>query len=688
MEYYPSEESDQGRIFDRRVVRRLLALMRPYVRYLLFACLFLFVGAAMELSYPYITRLVIDGYIVKTGRRVSVAHDPSWPALADGGYFVTQRDLASVDPSLLRRWERDGTLSAERYYYINAAACDSSMRAVIERYPTVFGTAGDLVIADYAALKSLSGSELQRLRGSDMRGVLRLALLFLGFIIIGAVATFMQVFLIELTGQRFMHSLRLKIFGKLQTLDLAFFDRNPVGRLVTRSTNDVEAINEAFTGVFAMLARDSVMLIGIVAIMFTINWRLALIALAVVPPVGVLTWFFRMRVLAIYRLVRRKLAVLNAKLQENLSGIRVIKIFAQEPASRRQFDDVNQDYLQANLREVVLMSFFRPVIEIVSALGMGLVIYYGGGWVISGTVSLGILVAFIAYGEMFFRPIRELTESFTLLQSAMASSERIFQLLDEPMSIVNRPNSRPLEKVEGAIEFRNVWFAYEREEWVLRNVSFRVAPGEHVAIVGHTGAGKTSIINLISRLYEIQKGSILIDGVEIRDITLDSLRSKIGVVMQDVFLFAGDIRSNIRLNRPLEDEQVRLIAAHINADRFIDRFPNKYEESVMERGVTLSTGERQLLSFARALAFDPRIMVLDEATANIDSETERLIQDGLRKLITGRTSIIIAHRLSTIKDVDRIYVLHRGEIKEVGTHEELLAQKGIYHNLYRLQTLH
>jgi len=478
----------------------------------------------------------------------------------------------------------------------------------------------------------------------------------------------------------------MRIFKKLQRLNVQFFDRNPVGRLVTRATNDVEAINEAFTQVFARFLKDLLLLIGIIIIMLSMNLRLALIAFTVIPPLLIITSYFRLKARKIYRLVRIKLAKLNATLQENLSGVRVIKIFNRERESLKTFDLINEEYLKINLKQVFLMSYFRPAIEIISSLGIALVLYYGGGDVISGKISLGILVAFITYVEMFFRPIRQLTESYTLLQSAMASSERIFLLLDEEIKIQSRTEAIELKEVGGSVEFKDVWFRYDKE-WVLKGVSFNVAPGEKVAIVGPTGAGKTSIISLISRLYEMEKGSIRIDGRDIRDITLSSLRSNIGVVPQDVFLFAGDIKSNIRLNLALPDEKVKQISTYINADRFIDRFPERYDQQVAERGITFSTGERQLLSFARALAFDPKILILDEATANIDTETEKLIQDGLKKLLIGRTAIIIAHRLSTIKGADRIYVLHKGEIKEVGTHEELIKKGGIYYHLYQLQSL-
>jgi ATP-binding cassette subfamily B protein/subfamily B ATP-binding cassette protein MsbA len=687
MNGHSADEKEIGKVFDRKIAARLIRYMRPFLKYLAFSAVFLIIAAAVELSYPFLIKTSIDNYIVKSGRKATGQLSPGFIPLKEDRWFATQSILGKTDPAILRRAERDGKLLPERYYYVFKSEADDRIRTVIARNPADFEEYPDLYIIAYDRIRRLTGRDLMALRHRDYSGIMKIVLIFAVIIFTGAIANFVQIYLTQYAGQQFMHEMRLRVFRKLQHSDLSFFDRNPVGRLVTRATNDVEAINEAFSQVFTTLFRDILMLAGIIIIMLTINVRLALICFVVIPLVLIMTSYFRIRARDIYREVRTRLARLNATLQENYSGIRVIKIFNQQTDNQARFDRVNEDYLRVNLKEVVLMSFFRPIIEIISSLGIGLIIYYGGGQVMMGKISLGVIVAFTSYVEMFFRPIRELTESYTLLQSAMASSERIFLLLDEEIKIRPVRDPRPLDSVKGEIEFRKVWFSYQEPEWVLKDVSFRVAPGEHVAIVGPTGAGKTSIISLISRLYEIQRGQILIDGIDIRDVPPAVLRAKIGVVMQDVFLFAGDIKSNIRLNRPLTDEAVKTIAAYINADRFIDRFPNKFDENVMERGVTFSTGERQLLSFARVLAFDPRILVLDEATANIDTETERLIQEGLKKLMVNRTSIIIAHRLSTIKEVDRIYVIHKGEIKETGTHPELLARKGIYYNLYKLQSL-
>jgi ATP-binding cassette subfamily B multidrug efflux pump len=687
MHPFHHEEQDIGKVFDWGIIKRLLKLIKPYLKYLIIASGFLVIAAGVEILYPYMIKVAIDDYIVKSGRKIYDI-DKLGEVLNIGGdtYFATQEQLEEIDAGLLRRLENENKLSPERYYYFNTEKADDRIRDLVVKRSDLFEEYGNLVLIDYENLKKLKTSEIAILRHEDINGVMKIVIIFICVILFGAIANYIQIYLSQYAGQLFMHAIRTRVFAKLQSLHLAFFDRNPVGRLVTRATNDVEAINEAFTQVFAELTKDVLLLVGIIVIMMMINFRLALICFIVIPILLVVTFYFRIRARNIYRLVRTKLANLNARLQENLSGIRVIRIFTKEKENLENFDDVNKEYLTANLKQVMLMSFFRPLIEIISSLGIGLVLYYGGGNVITGKVSLGVLVAFISYVEMFFRPIRQLTESYTLLQSAMASSERIFLLLDEKIGVVAGARAKDIQKIKGAIEFKNVWFKYDKD-WVLKDISFKVPAGEHVAFVGPTGSGKTSIISLISRLYDIQKGTILIDGVDVKDIMLPTLRSQIGVVPQDIFLFAGDIKSNIRLNLTLSDDRVREIATYINADKFIKRFPNEYDENVAERGVTFSTGERQLLSFARALAFEPRILVLDEATANIDAETEMLIQDGLNKLLKGRTAILIAHRLSTIKDVDCIYVVQEGEIAEVGTHHELIRQKGIYYNLYQLQSL-
>jgi ATP-binding cassette subfamily B multidrug efflux pump len=586
------DEHEVGKVIDLKILLRLFGFMKPFLKYLLLAAVLLVFAAGAELVYPYLTKVAIDEHIVKTGKKVTnVSPAEGFIPLDDTTYFAFQNVLQKTDARILKNWEQEGNVSDDAYYFLFTDSAGEAPLEVVRAHAEIFEQHDNLVIARYVDLKSLSATEIMRLRSRDIAGVVRVVVIFLVIIMLGTLAGYGQIYSSQYAGQLFMHLIRSRVFKKLQQLHLAFFDRNPVGRLVTRATNDIEAINEAFTQVFAQLLRQVLLLVGIIITMLVVNTRLAIIAFAVIPVLLFVTFYFRIKARKIFREVRLKLAKLNALLQENLSGIRIIKIFIKEKENLSAFDDVNREYLNANLKHVVLMSYFRPLIEIISSVGIGLVLYYGGGQVITSKVSLGVLVAFITYVQMFFRPIRELTESYTLLQSAMASSERIFMLLDEKVTIHAKKDAIPLKNVRGEIEFNHVWFRYDKD-WVLKDISFRVRPGEHVAFVGPTGSGKTSIISLISRLYEIQRGTISVDEIDIRDICLPSLRSKIGVVPQDVFLFAGDIRSNIRLNLALTDERIEEIASYINADRFINRFPHGYQQNVAERGVTFSAGTR------------------------------------------------------------------------------------------------
>ncbi|SHK01235.1 ATP-binding cassette, subfamily B [Anaerobranca californiensis DSM 14826] len=441
-----------------------------------------------------------------------------------------------------------------------------------------------------------------------------------------------------------------------------------------------------FTGVLVNLFKDIFILLGIMIVMLRLNLRLALTVFSILPIVLFASLFFRIKAREAYREVRTRLARINANIAENISGMKIVQIFNQQQKKFNQFDEINKGYLASSLKEIKVFAVYRPFIDLLYYLALTILIWFGGGSVLRGTLEFGVLFAFVSYVQMFFQPINDLTEKYNILQASMASSERIFQLLDKEEDIKNPQNPVPLTKVEGKIEFKNVWFAYKEGEWVLRDVSFTINPGETVAFVGATGAGKTSIISLISRFYDIQKGEILIDGVNIKDVNQQELRKHIGVVLQDVFLFSGNVKENIRLNNEnITDEDIKRIAQTINAHHFIEKLPQKYDEEVQERGSTFSAGQRQLLAFARALAFDPAILVLDEATANIDTETEELIQKALTKLIEGRTTIIVAHRLSTIQNADKIIVMHKGKVREMGTHQELLEKGGLYYDLYQLQ---
>jgi ATP-binding cassette, subfamily B, multidrug efflux pump len=526
----------------------------------------------------------------------------------------------------------------------------------------------------------------QNIRNGDLVGLNRIAALYLVILIAVFALSFGQTWVMNLMGQRIMYDLRVQLFRHLQGLEVAFFDRNPVGRLMTRVTTDVDTLNELFTSGVISVFGDVCTLAGIVVILFLIDFKLALTIFSVVPLLFLVTFVFKLKVRDSFRRVRTAIARISAFLQENITGTAVVQLFVQEKKQYTRFTGINREHLNANLQSIFYYAVFFPLLELLGALAIALIVWYGGVRVFEGTLTLGALVAFVQYSERFFRPISDLSEKYTILQSAMASSERIFKLLDTPPAIVSPSEPRADTIQEGRVEFRGVRFAYNHGDTVLHDISFKVEPGERVALVGATGAGKSTIINLLSRFYDVQEGEILIDNLDIRDYNLQGLRRSVGIVLQDVFLFSGSIAENIRLGSDrITDQQVRWASETAHASRFIERLPGAYGANVGERGATLSVGQKQLLAFARALAHNPKILVLDEATSSIDTDTEILIRDALEKLLAGRTSIIIAHRLSTIQNADRIIVLHRGRIRETGTHQELLKLKGIYWKLYQLQ---
>ncbi|HHY78869.1 MAG TPA: ABC transporter ATP-binding protein [Thermoanaerobacter sp.] len=519
-----------------------------------------------------------------------------------------------------------------------------------------------------------------------INGVTHIGILYLIIITVAFIINYGQIYLIQYTGQKIIFNLRQQIFEHLQSLSLSFFDKNPVGRLVTRVTNDTDTLNELYTSVIANLFNDIFIILGIIIAMVSYNVKLALISLSTIPLIIGGMYIYRKLASQAYRLVRVRLARINAFLSEHISGMKIVQLFVTEHKKSKEFEKINKDYYDANMRQLTIFAIFRPSMDVIYSLTLALLIWYGGKDIISHKIEFGVLYAFVNYLQQLFQPIFDISEKYDILQSAMASAERIFILLDTKEQIKDPEKPIPLEDIQGKIEFKNVWFSYNGKEWVLKDVSFVVNPGETVAFVGATGAGKSSIISLLSRFYDIQKGEILIDGIDIRKVRQQDLRKHIGVVLQDVFLFTGDIKSNIRLNnKNITDNDIYMVAKYVNAHHFIKKLPEGYESKVTERGSTLSAGQRQLLAFARALAFNPKILVLDEATANIDTETERLIQDALKKLTKGRTTLVIAHRLSTIQHADKIIVLHKGRIREMGTHNELLQKKGLYYNLYMLQ---
>jgi ATP-binding cassette subfamily B protein len=521
----------------------------------------------------------------------------------------------------------------------------------------------------------------------DLSGLNVLALAFFALLVGTFALEFAQTWLMQMTGQRIMFDMRMQIYRHLQRLSLRYFDRNPVGRLMTRVTSDVEVLNELFSAGVVSVFGDVFVLAGIMIVMLTMNWKLALITFSVLPLIILVTQWFRRHVRESYRQVRLWIAKINAFLQEHITGMATVQLFRQEARTFAAFDAINVGHRNANIDSIFYYAVFYPAVEVIAALASALIIWWGGWWTLQQTLTLGSLVAFLQYSRRFFEPISDLSEKFNMLQSAMASSERIFKLLDTPVEVAppDVPKARPAGAA-GHIVFDQVWFAYRDEDYVLKDVSFEVHPGERVGIVGATGAGKSTVVNLLMRFYDVSRGRITVDGVDVRELDPGELRKLFGLVLQDVHLFSGTIAGNIRLGSDvITEDRVRQAAEAVHADAFIRNLPQGYDTPVVERGATLSVGQKQLLSFARALAFSPQILILDEATSSVDTETELLIRDALHVLMAGRTTIAIAHRLSTIQDMDKILVFHKGGLREMGTHQELLAARGIYHKLYQLQ---
>ena len=658
------EDKVEGKQYDSKLMKRLLAYAKPYWKFLLIAMVFMMLVTALDLLRPYLLKIAIDEYITgyENPMYETEVNDDYDGVVYQGKEYIRIDDLEENDIDALDNYPKVNIKQYDSKYYI-----------------------GDLD-SDIEARTMLDNDSYALFRQRDIAGINKLALFFIIAILFAFVFNYAQVVILNYTSQKIIYNIRQELYEHIQSLSISYFDKNPIGRLVTRVSNDTENLNEMYTSVLVNLFKDLFMLAGITFIMFQMNATLAIISLTFIPLVIIASIIFRKKVRVLYRLSRAQLAKINSKLNENISGMRTIQIFQKQKKMARSFEEINNDYLETTKKEIKLFAIFRPSMEVIRSLAMAAIIYYAGGEVISGALEFGVLYAFIEYLQRFFQPILDLTEKYNIMQSAMASSERIFNILDEEASIENQKNPIIKDHLDGKIEFKNVWFAYVDEDWVLKDVSFTINPGETAAFVGATGAGKSSIINLITRFYDIQSGEILIDGVNVKSYDKENLRRKIGVVLQDVFVFTGTIEDNIRLNnKNISKERLMEVSKHVNADHFIDKLPHKYDEEVMERGSTLSSGERQLLAFARTLAYDPNILILDEATSNIDTDTELLIQDALAKLIENRTTIAVAHRLSTIQHANKIIVLSKGVIKEMGNHQELLAREGMYYDLYRLQ---
>lgn len=632
---------------------------------------------AVELYRPIIIGNAIDQYIngyyhPYVEADVSASDAINWNGLVlSRNQAVSKADSASFYQIFL--W-KDHYYMAENLTRTECTALQNADTSVLKNYVK-------------EGAQKLTSNDLKVLRQNDFKGILKAGILFLLLLFSGFFLNLADTWLLQKMGQQIVYKLREETFTHIHSLSLSFFNTTPVGKLVTRVSNDTEAVNELFSTILVKLFKNVVKIIGYAVVMLSINVKMASISFLLLPLVAILTFVFRHLSRKAYQITRNKITELNTFLSEHISGMKLIQIFAREKEKYSEFEGKSMELYRANFREIMTFAIFRPSIYLVSVIAMILVIRTGSLSVLNGSLSLGTLFVFITYISSFFEPIQELSEQLGTLQSSIASAEKIFSVLDVKPEIVSPADPAPVN-ILGEIEFRHVWFAYEEENYILKDVSFVIHPGEKAAFVGATGAGKSTILNLIGRYFDIQKGQILIDGIDIHEIDLDVLRGAIGQVQQDVFIFTGDIKSNISLNNEaISPDDVRRAAEIVNADPFIQKLPHGYDEPVTERGSTLSAGQRQLLSFARTLAYDPKILVLDEATANIDTETETLITQALARLMDGRTTIMVAHRLSTIQHADKIIVMHHGEIKESGTHQELLAKDGLYKKLYELQLM-
>ena len=658
-------------------MKRLLSYLKPHKWVMTLATVLVLFIIAVELYRPIIVGNAIDQYIngyyhPYVEADVSASDAINWNGLVlSRDQAVSKADSASFYQIFL--W-KDHYYMAENLTRSECTALQNADTSVLKNYVR-------------EGAQKLTSNDLKILRQNDFKGILKAGILFLLLLFSGFFLNLADTWLLQKMGQQIVYKLREETFTHIHSLSLSFFNTTPVGKLVTRVSNDTEAVNELFSTILVKLFKNVVKIIGYAVVMLSINVKMAGISFLLLPLVAILTFVFRHLSRKAYQITRNKITELNTFLSEHISGMKLIQIFAREKEKYSEFEGKSMELYRANFREIMTFAIFRPSIYLVSVIAMILVIRTGSLSVLNGSLSLGTLFVFITYISSFFEPIQELSEQLGTLQSSIASAEKIFSVLDVKPEIVSPTDPAPVN-ILGEIEFRHVWFAYEEENYILKDVSFVIHPGEKAAFVGATGAGKSTILNLIGRYFDIQKGQILIDGIDIHEIDLDVLRGAIGQVQQDVFIFTGDIKSNISLNNEaISPDDVRRAAEIVNADPFIQKLPHGYDEPVTERGSTLSAGQRQLLSFARTLAYDPKILVLDEATANIDTETETLITQALARLMDGRTTIMVAHRLSTIQHADKIIVMHHGEIKESGTHQELLAKDGLYKKLYELQLM-
>ena len=671
MENYNNEEESISKEYDSKIMKRLLTYAKPYTWYIVLVIVIMLLVTAMDLARPLLIKNAIDNNLMGYNKAYTIVSEPLENSIMLGEKYLVQGDIKNGEPCSM-------VYLNNSYYIIHGKVQENSSFIInVNRF-----VQGDKT---YKADK-LKTEDLKVLRKTDAEQVIRTAFYIVLIAVFMFILNYIQTYILQYTGQKIVFTIREGVFKQVEGLSLSFFDKNPVGRLVTRVTNDVETLNEMYTAVIVNLFKDFFLLVGIVIAMFILDVKLALIAVGALPFVMLTAYIFKKYDREAYRKVRARLARINSSMSENISGMKTVQVFGKQEKKFKEFEKVNNSYKEASMEQIKVFAVFRPTMDLLSSLTLAVLLWFGGVGAISGGLKLGVLFAFISYLMQFFQPIFDLTEKYDILQSSMASAERIFMLMDNEEKINNIKEPIEVDRLQGNIEFKNVWFAYTEEDWILKDVSFNIKKGEKIAFVGATGAGKTSIINLITRLYDIQKGEILVDGQNIKHMKKEELRENIATVLQDVFLFAGDIKGNVRLNNEnISEEDIIKACRYVNADKFIEKLPLQYSSPVNERGSTFSQGQRQLIAFARAIAFDPPILVLDEATSNIDTETESLIQDALNKLTLNRTTIIVAHRLSTIRNADKIIVLHKGRVREIGNHSELVEKQGLYSNLYKLQ---
>jgi ATP-binding cassette subfamily B multidrug efflux pump len=679
------EEDKTGKIYDSTIMKWLMSYIKPYWRIIVLNFLLLLLLTSFNLMLPFIYKIGIDRYVSPTGKEVLKIKDIPLEFTSkiilgsDNRQFI---NLVSLRQTIMGKMENEGIISKENFYLIKKAG---RIHQIIKGFD--YSETDDFYVIKSSVMSKLSIADKMRLRTGDLAGIKKLALIYVSLVLLIFIFSYIQVYQIQWIGQKISYSIREDIIKQFTSLAYNFFQKNPVGRLVTRVSNDVAALSEFFSEVLVYLGSHILTILGILIIMLFLSPILFLVILAVIPLLGGITFIFRLKARTVYRDMRQKLAVINSNISESISGIPVIQSFVQEKRKEDEFSSINKDYYLSTFKMIKVFAIFRPLIDLIDSIGVALLVWFGGRGIISAAVSFGTFVAFISYLERLFNPIRQLSEYFNVMQSAMAAGERVYNVLKNNERIPE-PRIPEHPELKGKIEFENVWFSYDKQDWILEDVSFIVEPGEKVGIVGYTGSGKTTIIKLLLRLYDIQKGSIKLDGVDIRNIDKKYLRKHIATVSQEPFLFAGNLLKNVNLWRKAEENALNNALLVSNLTKAMHRRNISLNFKVTEEGGGLSVGEKQLVTFARSLIDDTPILVLDEATANIDPETEWLIQEALLKMIKNRTSLIIAHRLSTLKNIDSLIVVHKGKIVGRGTHSELIKEKeGIYRTLYKLQAI-